>query len=64
MTSNKGWLTNSPEAVKALTRADNAYVTALTKARNFCLKDKIVAHREAKKAREAAYDVIAKRNYA
>jgi len=49
------WLTNNPEAASKLNAADRAYNKAREAAKSLGLADKIVALREAKVKRVAAY---------
>lgn len=56
----KSWITNSPEAARALRAADERYRCARLLAGGLCLKEKIEALRAAKRAHEAAYDAVAK----
>jgi len=52
------WITNDPAAAKALKAADKAHDKARAFAAHLPLADKIIAYREAKEARAAAYDKL------
>jgi hypothetical protein len=52
------WLTNSPEAAKALSEADSAYDAARKAGQGLPLAEKISAYRKAKEDREAAYAAV------
>lgn len=52
------WMTNDPVAADKLCAADVAFDIALAKAQGLKLADKIVAIRDAKAARQAAYDAV------
>jgi hypothetical protein len=54
------WLTNDPKDALALKAADNDYLRARDAARDLPLDEKIVAYREAERARLAAYDNVMK----
>ena len=56
------WVTNNPKAAKKLIAADEAYKVARATARgnHLTLEQKLVLIREAKQAREAAYDAALK----
>ena len=49
------WITNCPNAAKALNAADAAYAKAKLAAQGLNLADKIIALREAKAAKVRAY---------
>ncbi len=49
------WITNDPQAAKALKKADKAFEAARTAAKSLPLADKIVALRDALAAKQAAY---------
>jgi hypothetical protein len=53
-----GWITNDPEAAKALQKADRDYYRARIMAEGLTLGEKIVAYRLAKEVRQAAYDAV------
>jgi hypothetical protein len=55
-----GWVTNNPNAAKALKAADAKYEKAKTAASNLPLKEKVAALRKAKEARQAAYEAAHK----
>lgn len=50
------WITNNPEAAKALQAADTAFDLAKAAASNLPLAEKVAALRTAKTQRQAAYD--------
>ena len=52
------WMTNDPESAKAFIAADKAYDAAREAAKGLPLAEKIIAYREAKEARQAAYKAI------
>lgn len=52
------WLTNDPEAAKALRKADEAYAKAREAAKALPLAQKIVALRTAKEALHMAYEQV------
>lgn len=52
------WLTNSSDAARKLRAADKAFDRAMAAAANLKLADKVIAIREAKAARQAAYDAV------
>ena len=58
MTIRRNWVTNSPVAAAALKAADKAYDKAIDAARGMRLADMVVAHREAKQVRDAAYETV------
>jgi hypothetical protein len=53
-----GWLTNSPEAAKALKAADHEYMIARAACSGWKLADKVEAVRKAKAAHCAAYEAV------
>jgi hypothetical protein len=52
------WLTNDPEAARALRAADKAHDKARAKAINLPLAEKVKAYRQAKDIKIAAYAAI------
>ncbi len=50
------WISNDPQAIKALRAADRAYEKAQAAAANLPLAEKIEAYRAARCARQAAYN--------
>jgi uncharacterized membrane protein YkoI len=53
-----GWITNNPEAAKALCAADLRYERAKSLASGLKLSQKVEAYRAAKAAREAEYAAV------
>ena len=52
------WITNDPAMAKELKRIDREYEKARSNAQNLPLEKKVKAYREAKEARDKAYDAI------
>ena len=52
------WLTNSPEAAKALKAADHKYTLATLACSGWKLADKVAAIRDAKATHRAAYEAV------
>ncbi len=52
------WLTNDPEAAKALRNAERAFNKAKSAASNLSLADKVFALKTAQNIRQAAYDAV------
>jgi hypothetical protein len=59
--SQPGWITNSPEAARALRAADAAYDRALAAAAGLRLAEKVEAIRAARAARDATYRAVMER---
>lgn len=56
--ADPGWITNNPDAARALRRADEHYQRIRDAAAGLCLKEKVEAFRRAKECRQIAYDTI------
>ncbi len=54
------WVTNDPQAARALRKADKEFEAARIAASTLPLADKIVALRAAKEARQAAYAKVSR----
>ena len=52
------WLTNHPEAARALRKADQEWEAARKVAESLPLAEKVEAYRKAKDARREAYDAV------
>jgi hypothetical protein len=52
------WLTNNPEVAIGLRAADLAYERARSRASHLPLAERVVAYREARERRNAAYDAV------
>lgn len=54
-----GWVTNSPELAAQLRAADDACENAVRASERLPLAEKIIAIRDARRARNRAYEMIA-----